>query len=123
MPWETLVAFQALTSGKYKCQFSLIQDEIAICTNRLTDIFRSARPSKYGPYYVQSFGAELAIFAFAILCAFALRTYLKHLNKKLDASEQVPYEVTEATAKHTANLEGKVPGDVVEDVKGFRYLY
>ncbi|KAK9794143.1 putative Major facilitator superfamily (MFS) profile domain-containing protein [Seiridium cardinale] len=80
-------------------------------------------PSKYGPYYVKSFGAELAIFVFAVVCAFILRTYLKHLNKKLDAGEQVPYEVTETTTERTADLEGKPPGAVVEDAKGFRYLY
>ncbi|KAK6084682.1 pantothenate transporter liz1 [Seiridium cupressi] len=80
-------------------------------------------PSKYGPYYVKSFGAELAIFLFAVVCAFTLRTYLKHLNKKLDAGEQVPYEVTETTTERTADLEGKPPGAVVEDAKGFRYLY
>lgn len=82
-------------------------------------------PSKYGPYYVKSFGAELAVFVFAVACAFVLRTYLRHLNKKLDAGEggEVPYEVTDAAAARTADLEGKPPGAVVEDAKGFRYLY
>lgn len=80
-------------------------------------------PSKYGPYYRVSFGAELAIFVFAVACVFILRTYLKHLNKKLDMEEQVPYEITNAVKEHTANLEGKPPGAVIEDARGFRYLY
>ncbi|KAI0470084.1 major facilitator superfamily transporter [Xylariaceae sp. FL0804] len=80
-------------------------------------------PSKYGPYYVKSFGAEVAIFAFAVGCAFTLRTYLKHLNKKLDVEDQIPFEVTSKTAQKTADLEGKPTGAVVEEAKGFRYLY
>ncbi|KAL4875791.1 major facilitator superfamily domain-containing protein [Aspergillus karnatakaensis] len=46
-------------------------------------------PAKFGPYYVKSFGAELAILAFGCVCAFTLRTYLRYLNKKLEQEERV----------------------------------
>ncbi|KAI1849743.1 hypothetical protein JX266_004692 [Neoarthrinium moseri] len=80
-------------------------------------------PSKYGPYYVKSFGAELAIFTFAVGCAFLLRTYLKSLNKKLDAEAKVPFEVTNGTVEQTAALAGKMPQHILQDTKHFRYLY
>ncbi|KAJ5652992.1 hypothetical protein N7507_010418 [Penicillium longicatenatum] len=66
-------------------------------------------PSNYGPYYVQSFGAELAILAFACVCAFALRTYLRHLNKKLDQEECERFSQDGITEN--------------QHVKSFRYLY
>lgn len=46
-------------------------------------------PAEYGPYYVQSFGAELAILVFASCCAFVLRTHLKSLNKKIGEEQNV----------------------------------
>ncbi|KAJ5642855.1 uncharacterized protein N7484_005362 [Penicillium longicatenatum] len=66
-------------------------------------------PSNYGPYYVKSFGAELAILAFACLCALALRMYLARLNSKLDQEER----------EHVSHI------DSVEyqHVKSFRYIY
>ncbi|KAJ9157211.1 Major facilitator superfamily transporter [Pleurostoma richardsiae] len=74
-------------------------------------------PSKYGPMYVKSFGAEIAVLGFATICAFALRTYLVHLNKKLDAEEG-------ANVEPLAGVGEKETGDgQVERVKGFRYLY
>lgn len=80
-------------------------------------------PSKWGPYYVKSFGTEVALFGFAVTCAFILRTYLRQLNKKLDADDQIPFELTGKTAEQTANLEGKATREVIEDAKKFRYLY
>ncbi|KAL5334759.1 major facilitator superfamily domain-containing protein [Aspergillus crustosus] len=62
-------------------------------------------PSIYGPYYVKSFGAELAILAFGCVCALSLRTYLRYLNKKLEAEE--------AQVVQSQN----------QDVKPFRYMY
>lgn len=72
---------------------------------------------------MKSFGAELAIFVFAVMCAFILRTYLKHLNKKLDASQNIPFELTKVSAERTADLEAKSQGIVVADANAFRYLY
>ncbi|KAH8668461.1 major facilitator superfamily transporter [Xylariales sp. PMI_506] len=80
-------------------------------------------PSKYAPYYIKSFGAEVAIFAFALTTGFILRTYLRHLNKKLESGEAVPYEVTPGAAERTADLEGKATESVLQDTKEFRYLY
>jgi hypothetical protein len=80
-------------------------------------------PSKWGPYYVKSFGAEVAIFAFALACAFTLRMYLRLLNKKLDEGEAAPFEVSGTAAEQTAHLEGKPTQEIVEEAKRFRYLY
>jgi hypothetical protein len=70
-------------------------------------------PANYGPYYVKSFGAEVAILGTACFSAFALRTYLLRLNKKLDREEE------QTTNYHTS------PGGVDDGqpVKSFRYLY
>ncbi|KAL1872319.1 hypothetical protein VTK73DRAFT_1550 [Phialemonium thermophilum] len=57
-------------------------------------------PAKYGPLYVKSFGAEIAILGFASVCAFVLRTYLRHLNKKLDAEEGATIVPLEGTTKN-----------------------
>ncbi|KAL2865542.1 permease of the major facilitator superfamily [Aspergillus lucknowensis] len=67
-------------------------------------------PQKWGPYYVRSFGAELAILAFGCICALALRMYLRYLNKKLDEEER------EAERS-------EMPGIERQDVKRFRYMY
>jgi hypothetical protein len=81
-------------------------------------------PSSYGPLYIKSFGSELAVLGFACVSAFALRTYLKSLNKKLDAGDKVPFEVTETAAEHTADIEGRSPQEILEQArKSFRYLY
>lgn len=70
-------------------------------------------PAKYGPLYVQSFGAEIAILSFAICVSFVLRTYLKRQNKKLDAQEASDYSA----------LEGKQSEADNQTARGFRYLY
>ncbi|KAL4952629.1 major facilitator superfamily domain-containing protein [Aspergillus filifer] len=44
-------------------------------------------PSKYGPYYVKSFGAELAVLGMGCVCAFTLRTYLRYENEKMEREE------------------------------------
>jgi hypothetical protein len=62
-------------------------------------------PKTYGPFYVKSFGAEIAILGFAVCLAFVLRTYLKRENRKLDREE------------------GTEDDGVAEGEKGFRYLY
>ncbi|KAL4910734.1 hypothetical protein BDW74DRAFT_164556 [Aspergillus multicolor] len=64
-------------------------------------------PSKYGPLYVQSFGAELAVLGMGCICALTLRTYLTYLNKKMD----------EESERGEGDSEGEVEG------KPFRYLY
>lgn len=75
-------------------------------------------PAKYGPLYVQSFGAEIAILGFGCCCAFALRTYLIRLNKKLDVAE---------AAALPAGFDGEPTDKVFQDVattaRDFRYLY
>ena len=68
-------------------------------------------PAKYGPYYVQSFGAELALLAFASIFALALRFYLRAQNKKMDQQDSM-----------RASSEGGA-GHAAVDGKGFRYLY
>jgi hypothetical protein len=80
-------------------------------------------PAKYGPYYTISFGASLAILSFAIFAAFMLRTYLKHLNKKLDRDEAVAFETSDADIKRAAELANESVEDVIERRKTFRYLY
>ncbi|KAL4791221.1 major facilitator superfamily domain-containing protein [Aspergillus venezuelensis] len=45
-------------------------------------------PSKYGPYYVKSFGAELAILGMGCVCAFTLRAYLSWENKRMEREER-----------------------------------
>lgn len=73
-------------------------------------------PAKYGPYYVQSFGAEIALFSFACLVVLALRFYLRTENKKLDREEAVMI-AAEGDAE-------KLGDDVqVDRRQGFRYLY
>ncbi|RDW65060.1 hypothetical protein BP6252_10711 [Coleophoma cylindrospora] len=80
-------------------------------------------PSAYGPYYRKSFGASLAILSFAVCSAFVLRTYLKHLNKKLDSDEGVAFEASEHALKHAAELAHESAEEVSERKKAFRYLY
>jgi hypothetical protein len=73
-------------------------------------------PAKYGPYYVQSFGAEIALFSFACLVVLTLRFYLRAENKKLDREEAVMI-AAEGDAE-------KLGDDVqVDRRQGFRYLY
>lgn len=68
-------------------------------------------PSKYGPLYVQSFGAEIAILGFASLSALALRFYLRSLNQKLEAEVSSGLSrADEGQANDTKN-------------SNFRYLY
>lgn len=71
-------------------------------------------PAKYGPLYVKSFGAEIAILGFGCVCALCLRFYLIAQNKKLDREERV---------EMTAAGDGEKAGEITEPVKGFRYLY
>lgn len=66
-------------------------------------------PAEYGPLYVKSFGTEIAILGFSVVCAFGLRTYLARENKKLDAAEMV-------------QTDGKT-GETTAVTSGFRYLY
>lgn len=77
-------------------------------------------PAKYGPLYVQSFGAEIGILGLACCSAFALRTYLKGLNKKLDAQENVsePGEAERIVEKMRQQSEA-----TNQTARGFRYLY
>lgn len=69
-------------------------------------------PSKYGPMYVKSFGAEIAILGFASISALGLRSYLRSLNKKLEAEE--------ASSGLTHTGDGLLEHTKAE---GFRYLY
>ncbi|KAL4820695.1 major facilitator superfamily domain-containing protein [Aspergillus spinulosporus] len=66
-------------------------------------------PSKYGPLYVKSFGAELAILSTGCVCALILRTYLRYLNKKMDVDEE--------------GIEGEGEREGEGEGKPFRYLY
>lgn len=68
-------------------------------------------PSQYGPLYVKSFGAEIAILGFASVSALALRFYLQSLNKRLDAEETPCTSVPVESGVHRSNA------------RGFRYLY
>lgn len=80
-------------------------------------------PSNYGPYYRISFGASLAILAFAVVCGFILRTYLKHLNRQLDRDENVAFEASETAVKHAMELSHDSDEHVEMRRKAFRYLY
>ncbi|KAF5497893.1 MFS transporter prlL [Colletotrichum siamense] len=73
-------------------------------------------PAKYGPYYVESFGAEIALLGFAAIAALGLRFYLRAQNKKLDREEAMQDSV-EAGAKDFVGYDG------MTEVKSFRYLY
>ncbi|KAI8176257.1 MFS transporter prlL [Colletotrichum sp. SAR 10_75] len=73
-------------------------------------------PAKYGPYYVESFGAEIALLGFAAIAALGLRFYLRAENKKLDREEAMQDSV-EAGAKDFVGY------DAMAEVKSFRYLY
>lgn len=73
-------------------------------------------PAKYGPYYVESFGAEIALFSFACLCALTLRFYLRAQNKKMDREEAV----TMVVEGYAEKLGGE--GQAIRR-QGFRYLY
>ncbi|KAF4912763.1 MFS transporter prlL [Colletotrichum viniferum] len=73
-------------------------------------------PAKYGPYYVESFGAEIALLGFAAIAALGLRFYLRAQNKKLDREEAMQDSV-EAGAKDSVGY------DDMTEVKSFRYLY
>ncbi|KAH7014086.1 major facilitator superfamily transporter [Microdochium trichocladiopsis] len=80
-------------------------------------------PVRWGPLYVESFGVEIGILSLACVCAFALRTYLRNLNKRLDKGELSAFEVSAHAAEHTADIEGKPPPVVLEQARQFRYLY
>ncbi|KAI8314250.1 MFS transporter prlL [Colletotrichum sp. SAR11_59] len=73
-------------------------------------------PAKYGPYYVESFGAEIALLGFAAIAALGLRFYLRAQNKRLDREEAMQNSV-EAGAKDFVEYDG------MTEVKSFRYLY
>ncbi|KAF4877879.1 MFS transporter prlL [Colletotrichum siamense] len=73
-------------------------------------------PAKYGPYFVESFGAEIALLGFAAIAALGLRFYLLAQNKKLDREEAMQDSV-EAGAKDFVGYDG------MTEVKSFRYLY
>lgn len=73
-------------------------------------------PAKYGPYYVESFGAEIALLGFAAIAALGLRFYLRAQNKTLDREEAMQDSV-EAGAKEFVGYDG------MTEVKSFRYLY
>lgn len=73
-------------------------------------------PAKYGPFYVQSFAAEIALIGFACICAFGLRFYLRAQNKTLDREEAM-----RASAEGGSEKLGD--GEDAAQVKGFRYLY
>lgn len=71
-------------------------------------------PAKYGPLYVKSFGAEIAILGFSCICGLILRTYLVAQNKKLDRAEaNAPAEGEKDNLEVGKSFEGK----------SFRYLY
>lgn len=74
-------------------------------------------PANYGPLYVKSFGAEIAILGFAGVCGLALRFYLIAQNKKLDREEGSQMALGAEEGK--SGNDGEAP---VES-KGFRYLY
>ncbi|CZR65616.1 related to nicotinamide mononucleotide permease [Phialocephala subalpina] len=80
-------------------------------------------PINYGPYYRNSFIASLAILTFAISAACALRTYLKHLNKKLDRNEGVAFVASQGAVERSAKLEGETLNQVKDRMQRFRYLY
>ncbi|KAK6366323.1 hypothetical protein LTS17_010829 [Exophiala oligosperma] len=72
-------------------------------------------PANYGPLYVKSFGAEIAILGFGLICALVLRCYLLAQNKKLDREEGVAM---------AGSIDGKDEvSQVTVQQKGFRYLY
>jgi hypothetical protein len=66
-------------------------------------------PAKYGPYYVKSFGAVLAVLSTACLLAFTLRFYLKYLNRKLD--------------EELSNAPNATESSEAVNMRGFRYMY
>ncbi|ETN40837.1 uncharacterized protein HMPREF1541_05117 [Cyphellophora europaea CBS 101466] len=73
-------------------------------------------PRSYGPLYVKSFGAEIAILGFACCMALVLRFYLKRENQKLDREE----------GRVGIGADGKaveVEAAAGTGQKGFRYLY
>lgn len=71
-------------------------------------------PAKYGPMYVKSFGAEIAILGFSCICGFVLRQYLMFQNKKLEREQIIQ------TEDDGQNQDPPVETSVE---KGFRYLY
>jgi hypothetical protein len=80
--------------------------------------------SEYAPEYKVPFGACLAILGGACISAFALRTYLKHLNKRLDShGDTVGFELNENALEHGAALEKSTAEEAVLRSRGFRYLY
>jgi len=80
--------------------------------------------SEYAPQYVVPFGACLAILGSACISAFGLRTYLKLLNKRLDAQEDgVGFEVSKKALESGAKLEMVTMAEAEARVRGFRYLY
>lgn len=75
-------------------------------------------PAEFGPLYINSFGAEIGILGLACCSAFALRTYLKKQNKKLEADE-----ATTPSAVIAGEPAEKAQEDTTRAQKGFRYLY
>ncbi|EFW99834.1 major facilitator superfamily transporter [Grosmannia clavigera kw1407] len=73
-------------------------------------------PAKYGPLYVKSFGAMIAILGFGCVCALFLRFYLIAQNKKLDRAENMAMTAS-------GDDREKAVSTVVRMDKSFRYLY
>jgi hypothetical protein len=69
-------------------------------------------PVRWGPLYIKSFGTEIAILGFSIVCALVLRFYLIAQNKSLDRLD----------ASVVLDVEKKSNEDAGTN-KGFRYLY
>lgn len=77
-------------------------------------------PAKYGPLYVQSFGAEIGILGLACCSAFILRTYLKRLNGKLDAQQAVVGDSQLGEKGENIGSQSEISN---QTARGFRYLY
>ena len=73
-------------------------------------------PARFGPLYVKSFGAEVAILGFACLSGLVLRFYLRAQNKKLDREEE---SVSHGAGDGDKDRAGQERGAVGK----FRYLY
>ncbi|KAH7311438.1 major facilitator superfamily transporter [Stachybotrys elegans] len=81
-------------------------------------------PARFGPLYVQSFGAEIGILGLACCSAFTLRTYLKRLNAKMDAREAAGAGAGAGVGVGDGGEPAeKAAEDVSRPAKEFRYLY
>ncbi|KAF9870999.1 pantothenate transporter liz1 [Colletotrichum karsti] len=73
-------------------------------------------PAKYGPYYVESFGAEIGLLVLACTTALGLRFYLRLQNKRLDSEDALHNSLADKTNAKGIDGSGK-------DISSFRYLY